>query len=30
MTAKIYYRDRFDGENVTKSNYIGAILSIYF
>jgi hypothetical protein len=30
MTAKIYYRNRFDGENVTKSNYIGAILSIYF
>ncbi len=30
MTAKVYYRNRFDGENVLKSEYIGAILSIYF
>jgi hypothetical protein len=30
MTAKIYYRNRFDGENVLKSDYIGAILSVYF
>jgi len=30
MAGKIYYRNRFDGENVLKSEYIGVILSIYF
>jgi hypothetical protein len=30
MSATVYYRDRFDGENVYKSQYIGLILSVYF
>jgi len=30
IAATVYYRDRFDGENVLKSQYIGVILSVYF
>ena len=30
LTAKLYYRDRFAGENVLKSRYIGLDVSVFF
>jgi len=30
LTAKLYYRDRFAGENTTKSRYVGLDVSVFF
>ena len=30
MSVKLYYRNRFDGENVLKSEYIGLDAAVYF
>jgi hypothetical protein len=30
LTAKLYYRDRFAGENITKSRYVGLDVSVFF
>jgi hypothetical protein len=30
LTAKFYYRDRFAGENTTKSRYVGLDVSVFF
>ena len=30
LTAKLYYRDRFAGENATKSRYVGLDVSVFF
>jgi hypothetical protein len=30
LTAKLYYRDRFAGENITKSRYVGLDVAVFF
>jgi len=30
LNAKLYYRDRFAGENITKSRYVGLDLTVFF